>query len=368
MNEPVISAPSHEGSNAAKAPCDDRVPGVLIVETKNRTARLTAEACRILGLTPESDSTVASSSLPGPLLDFVTEARAARTPIGSRRLELTAGIRGNVTVCVQALLMQPGAQDSPIVLSLGDVSWAGSFEARLRRLDRLANAGTLATSMAHEIKNALVASRTFIELLLEKNPDAELAKVVRRELGRIDAMISRMLKFAATAPATFGPVHVHQVLEHSLRLVQPLLADKSIAVQRSFRAAADLTEGDEYELEQAFVNLLLNALEAMGYNGRLTVSTETMEADSEPAALRESAGAGGSQIQIAIQDTGHGVAPENLERLFEPFFTTKPSGTGLGLAVTQRVVNEHGGAIRADSRLGEGTTFTITLPRVTEGR
>lgn len=252
------------------------------------------------------------------------------------------------------------------MVSLSDLSWANSLDERLRRLDRLANAGTLATSMAHEIKNALVASRTFIELLLEKNPDAELAGVVRRELGRIEAMLSRMLKFAGPVPATLGRVHVHEVLDHSLRLVQPQVADKSIDVQRSFRAAADLTDGDEYELEQAFVNLLLNALEAMGPHGSLTVSTDTLEADGEPAALRETAEL--SRIHVSIKDTGQGIPAEHMERLFEPFFTTKPSGTGLGLAVTHRVVREHGGTIRADSRLGEGTTFTITLPRVTEGR
>lgn len=366
MNEPETSASGEEAFNRAIAPGDYPVCGIIVLETKNRTARLTAEACRILGLTPANDLTTALERLPGPLLDLAKEASRASTSVVSRRLDLKTEDRGNITVCAQALLARPGAPDSPVVLSLGDLSWAGSFEERLRRLDRLANAGTLATSMAHEIKNALVASRTFIELLLEKNPEAELAGVVRRELGRIEAMLGRILKFAGPVPATVGHVHVHEVLDHSLRLVQPQVADKSIEVRRSFHAAADLAHGDEYELEQAFVNLLLNALEAMGPHGSLTVSTVTLEANGEQAALRETAEP--SQIHVSIKDTGQGIPPEHMERLFEPFFTTKPSGTGLGLAVTHRVVREHGGTIRANSRLGEGTTFTITLPGVTEGR
>lgn len=366
MNDPETAATDPRSSNRAKAPGDCPASGIIVVELKARTARLTAEAWRILNLAPTNDAAAAFEALPEPLREFAREAARAPGAAGSRRLKLTREHHENVTVSVQALLARPGAPDSPVVLSLSDLSWARSFEERLRRLDRLANAGTLATSMAHEIKNALVASRTFIELLIEKNPDAELAGVVRRELGRIEAMLGRMLKFAGPVPSSLGPVHVHEVLDHSLRLVQPQVADKSIEVRRSFHAAADLAHGDEYELEQAFVNLLLNALEAMGPHGSLTVSTVTLEANGEPAALRETVEP--SRIHVSIKDTGQGIPPEHMERLFEPFFTTKPSGTGLGLAVTHRVVREHGGTISADSRLGEGTTFTITLPSVTEGR
>ena len=343
-----------------RAPGDGPVLGVILVEPKTGRARLTAEACRILGITPASEVTLDRTLLPGPLLELEREALTGSASTDGRQLDLNTETRGEVSVRAVAVPLQPGAPDSPVVLSLSDVSRADAIDERLRRLDRLASAGTLASGMAHEIKNAMVASRTFIELLLEKKPDAELAEVVRRELGRIDAMVGRMLKFAAPAPANFGPVHVHQVLEHSLRLVEPKLASKCIEVQRCFEAATDLAAGDEYELEQAFVNLLLNALEAMGESGSLTISTSTI--DPKNAAPGSSNTSGRPQIRIAIRDTGPGIPPQNLERLFEPFFTTKPTGTGLGLAVTSRVVREHRGTIHAESRPGEGTTFTITLP------
>jgi signal transduction histidine kinase len=149
---------------------------------------------------------------------------------------------------------------------------------------------------------------------------------------------------------------LHEVLEHALRLVQPQLSNKSISLEQGFRAETDVTRGDEYELQQAFVNLFLNALEAMSPNGKLTVTTESMA---------ESAG-GARRLRVLICDTGTGILPEHMIRLFEPFFTTKDLGTGLGLATTRRIVQEHEGSISVESRPGQGTTFAILLPLVPE--
>jgi len=226
---------------------------------------------------------------------------------------------------------------------------APQLEERLAQLDRLANMGTLAAVMAHEIKNALVAGRTFTDLLLEKNQDAELVNVVRRELGRIDAIVGRMLKFGGPPRSGSFPVHLHDILDHSLRLVEPQLGDKCIALNRSFGASSDSVRGDDYQLQQALVNLLLNALEAMGPHGTLSVTTESLS--TVPAKLR-----------VSVGDTGVGIRAEHMPRLFEPFFTTKSNGTGLGLPITRRIILEHGGEITAESQPGNGTTFHILLP------
>ncbi len=229
---------------------------------------------------------------------------------------------------------------------------ARQLEERLGQLDRLATLGTLAAAMAHEIRNALVPGKTSVDLLLEKHPDAELADLVRRELSRIDAIVTRMLTFSGPARPALGKVRLHEVLEHSLRLVQPRLEGSEVSLSRSFQAAPDVVMGDEYQLQQAFVNLLLNALEAMGTDGALSVTTETMGAGADGAA----------QLRVAIQDNGAGIPPDVMRRLFEPFFTTKPSGTGLGLAITRRIILEHRGDIRVESQLGQGTAFHILLP------
>jgi len=120
-------------------------------------------------------------------------------------------------------------------------------------------------------------------------------------------------------------------------------------------------DGDSYQLEQAFVNLLLNAVEAINVNGSLTVTTESI-ADGE-GQLRE--GESRRWMRIRISDTGAGITSENMGRLFEPFFTTKLNGTGLGLAVTRRIIEEHNGTIQVESQPGQGTTFTLLLPMKT---
>jgi two-component system, NtrC family, sensor kinase len=224
-------------------------------------------------------------------------------------------------------------------------------DENLQRLDRLANLGTLSAGIAHEIKNALVPINTFIELMLQKSDDRELAATVERELKRIDSMIIQMLRFATPRSVTFAPVQVHDVLDLSLRLLQHQIAGKKISVTRSYNAAPGSVPGDEAQLQQVVMNLLLNALEAMDLNGALTVGTEIDKEDSQARFLK-----------IVIQDTGTGIASENLSRVFEPFFTTKKNGTGLGLAISQRVAWEHHGKIEAHSELGKGSVFTVSLP------
>ena len=246
-----------------------------------------------------------------------------------------------------------------VVVVLNEISISRRLEQNLRRLDRLASLGTFSASMAHEIKNALVSVKTFVDLLLEKNRDAELAEVVRRELCRIDSIVGQMLKYAGPARPAFSSVRVHDVLDHSLRMVQPRLEAGLIALHRAFNAAPDAIQGDDYQLEQVFVNLLLNAAEAMGTNGSLTVATELIS----PASVRpKSAPGSGAHVRVTIADTGIGITTENMNRLFEPFFTTKQQGTGLGLTIARRIVQEHHGDISAQSQVNKGTTFSILLP------
>jgi two-component system sensor histidine kinase HydH len=197
----------------------------------------------------------------------------------------------------------------------------------------------------------MVAIKTFVDLLLEKNQDAELGEVVRHELNRINAIATQMLRIAAPNHAAFKTVRVHEVLDHSLRLLQPQISVKLIALRKHYHAAADAVNGDDAQLQQVFMNLLLNAVEAMGPNGTLTITTEAVDGEN-----------GARVLQIQIADTGVGIKPENVERLFEPFFTTKKNGTGLGLAISHRIMLEHHGAIRVQSEPGKSSVFSLSLP------
>ncbi|MGO8766097.1 MAG: two-component system sensor histidine kinase NtrB [Limisphaerales bacterium] len=231
-------------------------------------------------------------------------------------------------------------------------SSASISEENMRRLDRLANLGTLSAGVAHEIKNGLTPIKTFIELLIQKSDEKELAEVVAKELSRIDSMASQMLKFASPKPAMFSSIEVHDVLEHSLRLLQHQISGKMISVKRDFRAKPNFARADEAQLQQVFMNILFNALEAMGPNGTLIVITDLAEQE------------GKKNLLVKIQDTGIGITTENLSRLFEPFFTTKKNGTGLGLVISQHIVQQHQGKIEVKSEVHKGSTFTISLPVV----
>ncbi|MGO8927768.1 MAG: two-component system sensor histidine kinase NtrB [Limisphaerales bacterium] len=360
MNNSAKTEETPEPLSFASVLRDHLAWGVLLIDGGKKVSVLAGRARHLLGVDPDQASLPAFEALPAPIQAIIRDALASGKATADRQIEMDAGSRGRITLHISVVPLQPGRKDAGVVVLLSDLTAARQLEERLAQLDRLANMGTLAAAMAHEIKNALVAGKTFIDLLLEKHQDAELVGVVRREMSRIDGIVSRMLKFSGPARAAFTGVSLHEVLEHSLRLVEPQLEGQSIVVSRSFLAAPDLVQGDDYQLQQAFVNLFLNALEAMGANGTLSVATEICSPQARSAGRGDSVA--GPHLRVTIKDTGAGIPPENMARLFEPFFTTKPKGTGLGLPITRRIILEHRGDISVESRPGQGATFQILLP------
>ncbi len=354
---------SHEagGSGAlslTSALCDCLACGVLVADDRKKIVSCTADARRLLRLKHRETANGPVSLLPAALQKIIREVVSTKKPVIERTVTVPPSGSDSTELQVNAVPISYG-DSLHVVVVLNDIGVARRLEENMRRLDRLASIGTLTAGLGHEIKNAFVAVKTFVDLLLEKNRDAELTEVVRRELRRIDSMVSQMLKFAGPARPTFAAVRLHDVLDHSLRMVQHQLAGKLISLNRSFRAAPDSIKGDDHQLEQAFVNLFLNAVEAMGTHGSLTVATEivrTVPAKATPPETHR------PQVRITIADTGIGIPPENMSHLFEPFFTTKNHGTGLGLPIAQRIVQEHHGDISLHSEPNKGTTFSIVLP------
>ena len=320
--------------------------GVLVVGARQRIVACTAEAAGHLRRDAAKLQNAPLGSLPAPLARLIREAGKSGQAILNREIPL-----GQATALRASILPVKAGKLSETVVVLNSLTSTPVFEQNLRRLDRLAGLGTISASMAHEIKNGMVAIKTFVEVLAQKGQDTELTEIVGRELERINSIVTQMLRFAAPNRAAFTTVRVHEVLDHSLRLMQHQISGKLISLQRHYQAEPDTVRGDDAQLQQAFMNLLVNALEAMGTNGVLTVKTETMKDER-----------GGRQLWVDIQDTGVGIAPENLERLFEPFFTTKRNGTGLGLAISHRIALEHHGLIRVQSDPGKGSTFSLSLP------
>jgi signal transduction histidine kinase len=330
------------GRHAFENPASHCACGVLVIGARERIAVATPEAAALLQLSAAGLLDAPLHSLPAPLVKII------RNVIADGKPETNREFAANDTTVLRANILPV---KSEIIVVLDPLPAAPDFEPNMRRLDRLASLGTLAAGMAHEIKNGMVAVKTFVELLLEKGQDAELNEVVGRELKRIDRIVSQMLRFASPKHSALTTVRVHDTLDYSLRLLEHQINGKMISLKRHYQAAPDTIRGDDAQLQQAFMNLFFNAIEAMGANGVLTVSTEIMSNNKSTQLLK-----------IQIQDTGVGIASENLGRLFEPFFTTKKNGTGLGLAICQRIAREHQGMIEVESEANRGSKFSVLLP------
>lgn len=247
-----------------------------------------------------------------------------------------------------------------------DITALKRLELQIRRTDRLASLGTLSAGMAHEIKNPLVSIKTFAQLLPERYGESDFretfSNLIVHEIDRIDSLVNQLLRFARPAKPFLRPMHVHEVLEKTLLLVQHRLYQREIKLSRSWKAEVDTIRGDSDQLEQVFLNFFLNAMDAMDPGGQLNVSTEIRSADELVSDMSVNGEITREALRISIRDTGDGIKPEDIPHVFDPFFTTKDYGTGLGLSVVHGIIQEHGGQIEVESELGHSTSFHIYLP------
>jgi len=236
-------------------------------------------------------------------------------------------------------------------------------ETQLRRADRLSALGQLSAGLAHEIRNPLGAIKGAVEILQDDygsgHPKAEFFGIVLKEVDRLNAVVTNFLSFARPATVAFSPVDLRRVLTDLEGLISGQAHAHRVQVFTNFHNGPSRVMGDEALLKQAFLNIMLNALEAMPDGGDLSIATRLVsrEGDTPPGdASRPEA------VEIVFDDSGHGITEEQMGRIFDPFFTTKRDGTGLGLAITYRIVENHQGTVRVMSQPGRGTTFVVALP------
>jgi signal transduction histidine kinase len=224
-------------------------------------------------------------------------------------------------------------------------------EEQLRHNERLSTLGLLAAEVAHEIRNPLTVMKMLFHSLdlnfPEGDPRAKDAAIMAAKMDHLNAIVDQLLGYARSTEPRFTAVDLNGLLENLLLLCRSKL--KHAGVELRTRLARNLPplSADRGQIEQACLNLILNAVEAMPQGGTLTITTGR----AEPGGL-----------QLAVQDTGVGMTPEQCRQLFQPFLTTKPQGTGLGLAIVQKIIEAHRGQIEVESAPGRGTTFRITLP------
>jgi two-component system, NtrC family, sensor kinase len=225
---------------------------------------------------------------------------------------------------------------------------------RIMQSERLAVVGQLAADVAHELNNPLQGIVTYSHLLLERlapgDPQRSPVEKIATQAARCATIIRGLLDFSRPKKPQKRPVNLSALVEECFSLVEDRAIFHNIEVVRDYADQLPDTVVDPAQIQQVLMNLIINAAEAMGGVGRLTVATRF---DLERAV-----------VQLVLRDTGHGISEANLARIFDPFFTTKEvgHGTGLGLAISFGIVKEHGGSITVESQVGVGTTFTVELP------
>jgi signal transduction histidine kinase len=230
-----------------------------------------------------------------------------------------------------------------------------ALEEAVAREQRLAAMGNLAAGVAHEIRNPLNAISVGLQRLkLEFAPAEPEAKteyagfvqLLRDQVGRLNTLVDQFLTLARPLKLNMVEEPIAPLLDEAVALLAPQASLRGVRIEGPAAPGALRVRMDRGQLTQALLNVLLNAIQASAQEGVVTIRIE----------------AGGGLIRIAVADTGPGIAPEHLDRLFEPYFTTKPGGTGLGLALSHKIVQEHGGSLRAGNGPGGGAVFTLSLP------
>ena len=229
-------------------------------------------------------------------------------------------------------------------------------EERLIRSAKLAAVGEMAAGVAHELNNPLTTVTGFAELILETmpkdSPEYEDMSLVLQEAHRARGVVRRLLDFSRQNEVLWMEVDINELLSAVLALVHHLALTSGVDVRVELWDELPLIRADRNQIQQVFLNLIHNAIQAMPNGGQLVLRTQVEKKDGE------------RWISIEVQDNGEGIREEDLEMIFEPFFTTKPSGvgTGLGLSVSYGIVSDHGGYIDVSSKVDEGATFTVWLP------
>ena len=236
------------------------------------------------------------------------------------------------------------------LLMIQDLSQVKKLEEDLRKSERLAALGKMAAGVAHELRNPLSSIKGLALVLqtkfTEHNKDRETATIMVQEVERLNRSISELLDYARPQKLQKKEVYLQPFLQKAVSLIRIDAEAAGVAMVVDLPEELPVVLGDEDKLNQVFLNLFLNAIQAMEHGGRLTISAAGTD----------------NRVRVVVSDTGCGIAPEDIGRVFDPYFTTKPDGTGLGMAMSAKIIEEHGGEITLESQPGQGTSVTVEIP------
>ena len=271
------------------------------------------------------------------------------------RLKTPAGETRTVNVAIAPLVTRKFQVVGRLVI-MDDITERMELEAQLSQSDKLSSIGLLAAGVAHEVNTPLAVISSYTQMLakqLQGDPQKSgLLEKITRQTFRASEIVNNLLNFSRTSGSEFSEVDVNKVIADTLALLEHQFKISKIQVSRELAPNISSIQGNQGRLQQVFLNLFLNAKDAMPGGGTLSVATSN-----------------GNVVSVRVADTGSGIAPEHIQRIYDPFFTTKTvpregqnRGTGLGLSVTYGIIQEHAGQIRVESNPGAGTTFALDFP------
>jgi len=334
-----------------------RLPvGIVAVDNLGRITTWNRAIAQILDLSAEQAiGKDLTTVLPQELVDFFKNsqscARCGEDP-GSCEIRLRRENETMVLNCYHLHIDDHSGQPRGEVLLVTNVTALKNLEKEMRETERLAAVGRMAAGVAHEVRNPLSSVKGLAILLQRKfapgSSDYETASLLVQEVERINRTISELLSFARPAPLDLARVDVGELLARQVRILAADTASQHINIRLDLADDLYPVAADQDRLNQVFVNILLNAFQAMD-EGELTVTARN-STDRR-------------NVIVTVTDSGAGMEREVLAQAFFPYFTTKADGTGIGLALSQKVINDHGGTISIRSSPGQGTTVTVVLPR-----
>ena len=271
------------------------------------------------------------------------------------RLQTPAGETRTVNVAIAPLVTRKFQVIGRLVI-MDDITERVELEGQLSQADKLSSIGLLAAGVAHEVNTPLAVISSYTQMLakqLQGDPQKSgLLEKITRQTFRASEIVNNLLNFSRTSGTEFADVDINKVIGDTLALLEHQFKTAKIQVHSELTAGISPIQGNPGRLQQVFLNLFLNAKDAMPGGGELNVATTN-----------------GDMVSVRVSDTGSGIAPEHIQRIYDPFFTTKTApkegqnrGTGLGLSVTYGIIQEHAGKIRVESNPGSGTTFALDFP------
>ncbi|MCJ7641095.1 MAG: ATP-binding protein [Desulfobacterales bacterium] len=237
------------------------------------------------------------------------------------------------------------------------------IQEEILRMDRLVSLGKLSSGIAHELRNPLAGIKTTAQALgeemSEEDPRREYLQRITKEIDRLNELLKTFFSFAKPQNLNLVHCHIKDIINEIIPFLIKEIADKGIRFVENYHPEIPYIKVDKNQMHQVFLNLFLNAIQAMPSGGELKI-------DVTPFVSHTGDGSRQHFIKAVISDRGRGIPPHLIDRIFDPFFTTKPKGIGLGLSIAYQIIKKHGGTIKVESRWEKGTSFIITLPEIEE--